>query len=439
MQRFTPIAAALALAFFCQQALADDAQALRDEINSLKQGYDRQLQALEQRLTQAEGQGHTDTVSRFNPAIALILNGGYTHLSRDPQAYRLQGFAPAGDEAGPGSRGFSLGESELVFSANVDQLFKGSLMLALTGENEVELEEARLDTLRLGGGAGITAGRFLSGIGYLNERHSHSWDFADLPLLYQAFYGGQYRNDGVQLRWLAPLDRMLEIGVELGNGAAFPGGGRKSNGAGMRAGFIRSGGDFGSNLSWQTNGWYQRIDVPRRELVAETTAGESMHVFSGRSASWGLAAVLKYQPGGSIRRQLTFSGEYLQRREAGELLYDADGAALADSLHSRQSGWYLQTGYRFADSWRASLRHERLDSGRMAIGQIDSGTISADDLATYAAFKPRRSAAALDFNPSEFSRIRLQYQRDLSAPERVDHQWLLQYTLSLGAHGAHAF
>ena len=47
--------------------------------------------------------------------------------------------------------------------------------------------------------------------------------------------------------------------------------------------------------------------------------------------------------------------------------------------------------------------------------------------------------ASLDYLPSEFSRIRLQYNRDVSQPARVDNQVLLQYTLSLGAHGAHQY
>lgn len=439
MQRFTPIAVALALAF-CLPTQADDTQALRDEINTLKQGYDRQLQVLEQRLAATENKAPAGGANAFNPAISAILTGTYANLSQDPQRYRLQGFLPAGDEAGPGSRGFSIGESELRFGANVDHLFQGALTLALTGENEVEVEEAKLETLGLGYGAGVTAGRFLSGIGYLNGLHSHTWDFVDLPLAYRAFYGGQYRNDGVQLRWLAPTGRMLELGLELGSGNAFPGGERNRNGAGAVAGFVRIGDDIGGDFGWQANGWYQRVTVPQRAFDSANAAGADVaNAFSGRSATWGLAAIAKYNPAGNIRRQLKFSGEYLQRREAGELSYDTAGAALQDSLHSRQSGWYLQAGYRFLDNWRASLRYDRLDSGRLRVGLVENGIIGADDLPLYAAYKPRRSGAALDFLPSEFSHIRLQFNRDHSQPGSADNQVFLQYTLSLGAHAAHSF
>ena len=45
----------------------------------------------------------------------------------------------------------------------------------------------------------------------------------------------------------------------------------------------------------------------------------------------------------------------------------------------------------------------------------------------------------LDWSPTEFSRLRLQYASDKSRLGVTDNQWLLQYIYSLGAHGAHKF
>jgi hypothetical protein len=44
-----------------------------------------------------------------------------------------------------------------------------------------------------------------------------------------------------------------------------------------------------------------------------------------------------------------------------------------------------------------------------------------------------------DFNPSEFSRLRLQFASDKSRLGATDNQVFLQYIMSLGAHGAHNF
>ena len=71
--------------------------------------------------------------------------GGASGTLRQPVAGSRK-FAiaalPPGGEIGPGQRGFSLSESELAISANVDHLFAGNLIVSLTPENTVSVEEA---------------------------------------------------------------------------------------------------------------------------------------------------------------------------------------------------------------------------------------------------------------------------------------------------------
>ncbi len=74
--------------------------------------------------------------------------------------------------------------------------------------------------------------------------------------------------------------------------------------------------------------------------------------------------------------------------------------AAAAPLTTTQSGWYLQGVYQFMPRWRVGLRTERLDSGR--------GQRCLSD----AVYRPRKNSLMLDFNPSEFSRVRLQLARD---------------------------
>jgi len=58
-----------------------------------------------------------------------------------------------------------------------------------------------------------------------------------------------------------------------------------------------------------------------------------------------------------------------------------------------------------------------------------------------------RYSAILEFNPTEFSRIRLQYNYDLSRYNETNqqlrritvHELSLQINLAIGAHGAHSF
>src|SRR5574341_2085624 len=90
----------------------------------------------------APAQAQDKGAGAFNPGISLILQGTAATSSQDPETYRIDGFAPSGGEVGPPDRGFGLGESELVISANVDPYFRGHLVAALTPENEAEIEEA---------------------------------------------------------------------------------------------------------------------------------------------------------------------------------------------------------------------------------------------------------------------------------------------------------
>jgi hypothetical protein len=71
--------------------------------------------------------------------------------------------------------------------------------------------------------------------------------------------------------------------------------------------------------------------------------------------------------------------------------------------------------------------------------RLDSGSVVDPELMTSAVYKPRKDSLMLEFNPSEFSRLRLQLARDRSRIGAPDTQLLLQYQMSLGAHGAHGF
>ncbi|HEX2531444.1 MAG TPA: hypothetical protein VHK70_08230, partial [Burkholderiaceae bacterium] len=264
MLKHTVLAAALTAVFGAPlHAVAAEDRALaqiREEIKQLKETYEARIQALEQRLQEAQDKSAaaqpvapapTASANAFNPAVSIILGGTYANLSQDPEQYRLQGFVPSGDEAGPGNRSFYLGKSELTLSANADPHFSGKLIFALEPDNTASVEEAFFETRGVLNGINLKGGRFLSSIGYLNDQHAHAWDFIDAPLAYQAFLGGQYKPDGLQVRWLAPTDRFLELGVEAGSSGAFPGSDRNKNGIGAAAVFAHVGDDIGASGSWR--------------------------------------------------------------------------------------------------------------------------------------------------------------------------------------------
>ncbi|MDR1162239.1 MAG: hypothetical protein LBM17_00175 [Candidatus Accumulibacter sp.] len=378
--------------------------------------------------------------SAFNPEMSLILSGSYARMSKDPEQRRLQGFMPSGGERLPETRSFNLGETELALSANIDPFFRGEFRMAVAPDNTIGVEEANIQTLGLGHGFNVKAGRFLSGVGYLNEHHPHAWDFSDAPLPYQAFFGNALGMDGVQVRWLAPTDLFLEFGVEAARSRSFPTTDetRGKNGGLSGSAFARLGGDVGTSNSWRAGLSY--FAARPRDRVYEDPLNATSSSFSGRSRTWIADFIWKWAPNGNARyRNLKIQGEYFSRPEKGDLTYDPDGAALVGDYKNRASGFYAQTVYQFLPRWRAGYRYDELRAGGASIGLVKSGALTIDDLPLLKSYRPKRHTVMLDFSPTEFSRVRVQFARDRTRPEAVDNQLWIQYIMSMGAHGAHKF
>jgi hypothetical protein len=450
------VAALLALLTLPAMAsAADDVAALRAELQALKSDYDARVGKLEARIQQLEATNAAmadaatlaaaappepapppppaagGSGNAFNPSISVILGGSYTNAKRDPADWNIAGFTAAGDENGPGDRSFDLGESELTVAASVDPYFTAQLTAAISGENEIGVEEAFVRTTALPDGFTAKLGRFFSGLGYLNEVHAHAWDFVDQPLAYQAMFGGQFTQNGVQVKWIAPTDVFLEVGAETGNGDSFPGTRRDRNGFNGATLFAHAGGDVGDYGSWRAGiSWLQTHAEDRNAFVDPLLDG-----FTGDSKTWVADAVFKWAP--SPRRQLKVQGEYLRRTENGEFTFDRFALGLPTAYDNTQSGWYLQSVYQFAARWRAGVRYDRLDSGTpdyraLVAFPVDYGTVDA--------LHPERVSVMLDWNPSEFTRLRAQYDfddsRDAGAEDRI---FRLQYLFGIGAHGAHKY
>jgi len=474
------LALALSLPAAAQTAATpspSDLDALRKEIGAMRADYESRIQSLEKRVKDAEAAAAkaqwsappaaaaaTGTAAAtasspppavpaaapaaptlasaggggansFNPAVSLILSGGYVNTSQDPSNYAISGFARTPDaEQGPGTRSFSLGETELSFSASIDPYFRGAATLAVTPQNEVEVEEAFVETTALGNGFTLKGGRFFSNIGYLNPQHAHVWDFVDAPLAYQAMLGTQYGNDGLQLRWLAPIDQYLEFNAEVGRGASFPGSETGKNGNGMYSLGVHTGGDVGASNSWRAGVSVLGTQSSNQALLmSDGAGGEFTNAFTGKSRVYVLDGVWKWAPdGNATRTNFKLQGEYLRAERSGDMVVDSPGAAIPGAYSDATSGWYLQGIYQFMPRWRVGLRTERLDAGTPFFA-------GGSELVANSGFNPTKNSVILEYAPSEFSRIRLQYARDNAREGQPDNQIWVQYQMSLGAHGAHGF
>jgi len=314
------LAASGVLASLPVSASDADLKALREEVAQMKKTYEQRIESLEKRLVQAEststqakvaadqattqaarvGEGKANA---FNPEIGLVLQGRAKKM-KDVEERSVAGYWPAGHDHDGEKRGLSLQHTELMFAANVSPNFRGVARFAVTEDGDVEVEEASFSTLGLGQGFALRGGRFASDIGYQNAQHPHEWDFADASLMQQVLFGAEgYRQDGLQLKWVAPIDFLLVFGAEVGRGATFPGTDRNKNGANAGTIFAKMGGDIDHSNAWQAGLSYLGTRAQERDAHFEDTdalgPNEVQGLFSGKSHTVIADFVWKWAPNGN--------------------------------------------------------------------------------------------------------------------------------------------
>ena len=446
--------------------LAEQLQALKREYEARIGALEAQLTAMESRAQDADQESASTaraakpaSDNAFNPAIGVVLNGLVSQHSKDE--FEIPGF-PVGHESERAEEGLSLGHSEIAMSASIDDKFLGNLTLGLgvhPGEpTEVELEEAYIQTLPGAGvpeGMRIKAGRSLWTFGYLNEQHAHGDDFADRPLPYRAFLDNAYNDDGVEVSFVLPTETYSEFGAGLFRGDDFPFG-DSSDGLGAWSAFARVGGDLGRDSAWRLGGYVldgkarnrggghgHEDDEHGEEHEEAAENGEEEHdehedehghaelfsegMFRGDARLYAIDFRSTWAPTGNAHdREVTLQGEYFWRKERGtyELAPEGDEEhGLTEDFNLTTPGWYLQGVYKFRPGWRVGARYSRLIAPREMELERD----------------PTALAVMLDWSNSEFSRIRLQFNRESLVEDEHDNQVMLQYIMSLGAHPAHTF
>lgn len=429
-------------------------QALQNELRAMKTAYESRISTLENKLTAIAKTGRSSPTSSkssksatslapapntpatarrsvkdnsFNPAIGVVLNAQYNQFSADES--EISGFS-VGHEGERSREGFAIDHTEINLSANIDDKFFGSTTLAIAeheGETELELEEAFVQTLPglgLLDGLSLKAGRAFWILGYLNEHHSHVDDFADRPLPYRVFLDGAYNDDGAQVSYVLPTDLYTEIGGGVFRGDDYPFGEADGEGFGAWSAFARLGNDIGTTQSWRIG-----ASVLSGEAGERITNDEEL-VYEGETDLYIADVRYTWAPTGNPRAQeLTLQGEYFWRKEDGS--YEESGAGAVD-LEESSEGWYAQAVYKFAPQWRIGARYSALSPADAPAG-LSGGALDAQG------HSPKAYSAMIDWTNSEFSRVRLQFNREELARAEHDNQFTVQYVMSLGAHGAHKY
>lgn len=361
-----------------------------------------------------------------NPYISLIVNTFYYGSNLNQQeldSRTVRGFSniPLAYD-----KGFNLESAELGIFAPVDPYFNLYANIPITTDGAT-VEEAYFVTSSLPAGLQVKGGRFLSGFGRINNQHPHAWDFADVPLNYRAIIGQDAMGgqNGVQLTYLPPLPVYLQLGVEVlqGENALLFYPDNKSGPHAFTA-FAKASMDFGDSSALLFGASFMTGQAKLYTIEDNT-------VFTGNTNLYDLELVYKWKP--SRGKSFVLQSEYIYRKQTGNLLTGdpADPASPVSPLKRDQDGLYVQALYQI-DRWRIGARYGVLDlfAKEFVLGgvQQDFGR------------QPWQVTAALEFNPSEFSRFRLQFNHDMSSGNgQANNELFLQVILGIGAHAAHSF
>ncbi|HEX9046778.1 MAG TPA: hypothetical protein VF988_07110 [Verrucomicrobiae bacterium] len=366
---------------------------------------------------------------------ALMDAGGST--ASDPSA-QLQ----LGDHD-PIKNGFSLRNAEIALDGAVDPYLKGfaNIVLKLDKNNEtsIELEEAYAQTESLPDGLQAKGGQFFAAFGRNNPQHPHQWAFVDEPLILNRAFGPDgLRSIGAQGSWLLPLPFFTELTLGILDGEGGTGFSFRNPGDPDMFGVDRLHGR--QTLSRGLRGPQDLVFVPRLSSSFDLT--DQQTIVLGASAAFG-----PNDTGADTRTQIYGVDLYWKWKAANahegfpfvswqtEALYEIFDAGADPTARSplpaetlRNYGFYSQILWGFKPRWVAGLRGEWADGNR--------GAYDAND--PYRGERERVSPV-LTFYPSEFSKIRLQYNYDHGAQFGDAHSVWLQVEFLLGAHGAHKF
>ena len=396
-------------------------EALQQELSRSKRPEEVQASPSESSPVDG-GSGFFGASALTNPNISLLLDTFVHTSSRSNEELEEQGIPGFTSNGLEHRKGFNLRAAELSIFAPVDPYLNLYANLPIT-EDGVELEEAYVVTTDLPEGFQIKGGKFKSNFSRLNAQHPHAWDFFDIALPYRAFLGaeGLGGEKGIQFSWLPALPIYTQFGAEVlqGENDLLFGADAKSSPHAFSL-FVKCSVDTTDNSTLYFGPSVLFGETRNGNIVADAE-------FDGDSALYGMEAVWKWKP--RSRQGLTLQGEYLYLDQHGDLTDTA--TSVVESLRRGQDGVYIQGIYRF-DRWGVGARYEVLELLADRFKQSGDEQNLGD--------RPWRATAAIEFNPSEFSRIRLQYNHDESGRDGQDNdEAILQFMFGIGAHSAHAF
>ena len=371
------------------------------------------------------------------------------------------------------------------------------------GETIVELEEAFAQTTALPYGLQLELGHFYTEFGQINPQHPHEWDWIDQPVVNSRMFGGDgMRQTGFRASWLTPTPwySQLQFGMQNADGvnmASFLGGRVGSHGHGGGEDIhdedihdedihdedihdeggdheehgghdddemadhddegddeehghgiegegiagrpiidqdVRGFGDFAYLARWENS--FNFTDEITGVIGFSGMYGPNSTGRDGSTWLYGIDMKFRWVPNDSFRQYpfLTWQTEIIRRDyHMARITQETEDGDLASLPGRTLNDWgmYTQLLYGFYVNWSVGLRYEYAGGSGDSVGGRRNDPFRDDR---------HRVSPLLTYRPTEFSRIRLQYNFDTATHLSNDaHTIWMGYEWLFGAHPAHGF
>lgn len=431
------------------------------QIEEMKQGYDKRLEELGRKLEETRSAAaraeETATAGRAAPTPMAAPQSAPSSESAPGGAGSFQlgldilgigGMSSVKDSAlsklqagghDPSRNGFTIQNVELSLGGAVDPNFDAQAnivaLINAKGETQVELEEAFLITRSLPWGLQVKAGQSFLEFGRQNQQHPHSWDFVDQPIIMSRLFGPDgLRDQGLRVSWLTPTPWYSELYVGAYN----------ARGATVTSFLFDESSQVGGYQLTSRDGarspndflylgrWLNGFD-----LSPQTSVNAGLSVLRGPNATgegamttvYGGDFYLKWRPPVN-QRGFPFVGWQTEVMYRNYDAINSTGVGLAN-VALKDWGYYTQLLWGFSPGWTAGLRYDQ------AQGNDPNGNAASDPFRDHR----WRVSPNLTWYPTEFSKLRLQYNHDKAdhLPDgKADSVWL-QFEVGIGSHAAHKF
>ena len=402
------------------------------------------------------------TLRLLEPSFDILMAAGGS-TADDAELSTLEGGAHD-----PNQRGFTLQQGELSLFGAVDPYFTGESHIVFTPDG-VELEEAFATTTRLPWDLQLEAGYFLTEFGRINPTHPHAWPWIDQPVINTRLFGPDgLRSPGATLSWLLPVPLFSELylGVQNADEGELTTSFLDDEAIGGRPGVTTDVHGFADMLylARSATAWNVGDDVSGllgfSGLFGPNSTGDGARTFI-----YGTDLTVKWRPADNFRGWpfVIWQTEVMKRDYTAEPYVAApdpddeehDHVASTGAAHQhdhggdeeegelptesipgtilRDWGFYTQLLYGFRYPWAAGLRAEWASGrGQSFPDGREADPFRADRL---------RISPLLTYQPSEFSRIRLQYHYDHAVKLDPEDQHTLWLGLEIlyGTHPAHKY